>query len=297
MSRIIGVTNQKGGVGKTTTAVNLAACLSAARYETLLVDMDPQGNATSGTGVDRFDITYTIYSALVHQIPLDDILIKTPFQRLSLLPANVELVGAEVELSSALSREYRLKHLLEQLSDRFQFIIVDAPPSLGILTANVLSAAHSVIIPVQCEYYALEGLSSLIETIEYIKDGFNPQLDIEGILITMYDSRTNLSKQVVDEIKNHFSEKVYKTIIPRSVRLSEAPSFGKPIIYYEFNSTGSQNYVRFTREVLERLQKKIENTSPHEAVTPEHTENTPEDTPSPELGEDTGKEIESRPEK
>ena len=295
MIKIIGVTNQKGGVGKTTTAVNLAACLSAARYETLLVDMDPQGNATSGTGVDRFEITHTIYSALVHQIPLDDILIKTPFQRLSLLPANVELVGAEVELSSALSREYRLKHLLEQLSDRFQFIIIDAPPSLGILTANVLSAAHSVIIPVQCEYYALEGLSSLIETIEYIKDGFNPQLDIEGILITMYDSRTNLSKQVVDEIKNHFSEKVYETIIPRSIRLSEAPSFGKPIIYYEFNSTGSQTYIHFTREFVERLHKKIQDNSIHEDTTTEHTEDTPEDNHSLGISGTPEEEMEGNP--
>ena len=275
MRKIVGITNQKGGVGKTTTAVNLAACLSAAKYKTLLVDIDPQSNATSGVGIDRYSIPKSIYSCLIEDTPISEVISPTSFEKLSILPANMDLVGAEVELNSAVSRETRLKEILALIADDYDVIVVDAPPSLGLLTANVLTAVDSVIIPVQCEYYALEGLSSLIETIEYVQKSYNSDLIIEGILITMFDSRTNLSKQVTDEIKKYFGNKVFDTIIPRSVRLSEAPSFGKPIIYYDFSSAGSVAYANFTKEVIDRLAVlDLDSPTPEKPETPINQENT-----------------------
>lgn len=264
MSHIIAIANQKGGVGKTTTAVNLSACLAAARRHTLLIDMDPQGNATSGLGIDKHSIPVTVYDLLLDSsCPLDKVILNPLFEDLFLIPGNIQLIGAEVELLNSPEKENRLRRMVDAVRDKFDYIIIDAPPSLGLLTINVLTAADALIVPVQCEYYALEGLSLLMETTRRVRHALNPGLYVLGLLVTMYDSRTNLARQVTDDVRSHFGNLVFDTIISRTVRLSESPSFGQPIILYDFDSVGAQRYLRFTREVLSRLEHK-------EGTTPEH---------------------------
>ncbi len=242
--------NQKGGTGKTTTAVNLSSCMALLGKKVLLIDVDPQANATSGLGIDRHNIKKSTYHLLLEEVNLRDLLLPTIIENLSLAPSNLDLTGAEVELVGAMGREYRLKRALIPEKENFDFIIIDSPPSLGLLTINALSAADSVLIPVQCEYYALEGLSQLMNTISLVKSNLNPGLVIEGIVLTMADFRTNLSREVISEVKNNFKEKVYDTIIPRSIRLSEAPSYGKPIALYDRNSLGAVKYDELTREII-----------------------------------------------
>ncbi len=251
--KIIAIANQKGGVGKTTTAVNLAACLAKKGKKVLLVDCDPQGNSTSGVGVDKRRCENTVYDVLIGSSDTDKAITKTPYENLWVCPSNISLSGAEIELVSEMGRETKLKNALNSVKDQFDIILIDAPPSLGLITINVLTAADSVIIPIQCEYYALEGVAQLMNTIKKVKQVMNPELEIEGILMTMFDSRTNLSAQVIEEVKKFFPNKVYKTLIPRNVRLSEAPSFGKPIIYYDIASRGSESYLDLADEILETI--------------------------------------------
>ncbi len=256
MSRIIAIVNQKGGVGKTTSAINLAASLAALERPVLLVDADPQANATSGLGFDKNAVVAGIYDVLVEGADLSSIILKTSLEKLHLAPSQIDLAGAEIELVGREGRESILKPALESVAGRYDFILIDCPPSLGLLTVNALTAAHSVFIPIQAEYYALEGLGQLMSTVELVRNGLNPQLEIEGILLTMFDARLNLANQVAAELKQHFAGKVYKTVINRSVRLAEAPSHGKPIILYDVNSGGAQSYLALAREVAAHHKKK-----------------------------------------
>ncbi|MBA4313651.1 MAG: chromosome partitioning protein ParA [Chlorobiaceae bacterium] len=254
MNKIITITNQKGGVGKTTTAINLAAGVAVAEFTTLLIDIDPQANSTSGLGVDVRADGENVYDVLINGVDPHDVIVKTEMPFLSLLPSNINLVGAEVELVDMENRESILKLIVDKVRNEYDFIFIDCPPSLGLLTLNGLVAADSVIIPVQCEYYALEGLGQLLNTINIVQRGLNKTLEIEGVLMTMYDSRLRLSNQIVEEVKKHFGEKVFTTIISRNVRLSEAPSYGKPILLYEAISSGAKNYMELAKEFLRRQQ-------------------------------------------
>ena len=252
MVKIICIANQKGGVGKTTTAINLAACLGVLEKKVLLVDADPQANATSGVGFDPRNIKTGLYECLINEIDPSDVLLKTESPNLDLLPAHIDLVGAELELISQPSRELMMKNVLEKIKNSYDFIIIDCAPSLGIVTTNALTASNSIIIPVQCEYFALEGLGKLLNTIKIVQSRLNKKLDIEGLLLTMYDTRLRLSNQVVEEVKTHFQEMVFDTIVQRNVRLGEAPSFGETIIMHDANSKGAINYLNLAREILQK---------------------------------------------
>lgn len=250
MAKVIALCNQKGGVGKTTTAINLATYLALSGKKILLIDIDPQGNATSGLGINKHDIKQSVYHLLIDDADPRSIIIGTQINNLSLLPSNLNLTGAEVELVSTLGREHKLKKALAGLLNEFDFILIDCPPSLGLLTINALSAANSVLIPIQCEYYALEGLGQLVNTIKLVKENINTALEIEGVLLTMADYRTNLTNEVINEVKKFFSGKVYETVIPRNIRLAEAPGFGKPIALYDKASIAAKKYEDFTNELL-----------------------------------------------
>lgn len=250
MSKIIAVANQKGGVGKTTTTVNLSASIATLGKRVLLVDIDPQGNATSGIGINKGDLDHCVYNVLIDEVDAKDIILPTNVDRLSILPATIQLAGAEIELVPTISREIRLKKALELVKHEYDYIIIDTPPSLGLLTLNALTAADSVLIPVQCEFYALEGLSQLLNTIRLVQKHLNKSLMIEGVLLTMLDARTNLGLQVVEEVKKYFQDKVYRSIIPRNVRLGEAPSHGQSIITYDPRSKGAEVYLELAKEVI-----------------------------------------------
>jgi chromosome partitioning protein len=250
MAKVICITNQKGGVGKTTTAVNLSASIAVAEKRVLLIDIDPQGNSTSGIGFSKEQSNGTIYQALLKGSGLREMIQKTSLAYLDLVTSNTDLIGAEVELIQEKDRERRLAHLIKEVESDYDYIFIDCPPSLGLLTINSLTAAHSVLIPLQCEYYALEGLGQLLKTIRLIKQSLNPRLEIEGILLTMFDIRNNLSHQVAEEVRNHFKEKVFQTVIPRNVRLSEAPSHGKPVLLYDIHSKGAESYLNLASEIM-----------------------------------------------
>ena len=251
MARIIAVANQKGGVGKTTTAINLSACLAEAGKKVLVIDMDPQGNTTSGFGIDKNAAEETVYELLIGECSVQECLEKTKVENLDLIPSNVNLSGAEIELIGIDEKEFILKNQIADIRDNYDFIVIDCPPALSMLTINALTAAISVIVPIQCEYYALEGLSQLIYTINLVKERLNPELSIEGVVFTMFDSRTNLSLQVVENVKENLNQNIYKTIIPRNVRLAEAPSYGLPITMYDGRSAGAEAYRKLAKEVME----------------------------------------------
>lgn len=252
MARIIGIANQKGGVGKTTSAINIAASLAVLEYRTLLIDADPQANSTTGVGFDLHNITTSLYDGMINGTPLFDIILKTEIPHLDVLPSHIDLVGAEIELINFPNRENVLKSLIEPIKAQYDFIIIDCLPSLGLITVNTLVAADSVIVPVQCEFFALEGLGKLLNTIKIVQSRLNPELQIEGILMTMYDGRLRLSNQVVSEVRKHFDDMVFSTIIHRNTRLSEAPSVGKPVILYDADSKGTVNYLNLAKEILQK---------------------------------------------
>jgi len=256
MTKIVALANQKGGVGKTTTAINLGASVAACERRVLLVDLDPQANATSGVGLPKNEEA-SMYSVLVDGRPMRDVIRPTELPMLHIAPSSVDLVGAEVELREAVGREFHLRNALADVAGDYDYVLIDSPPSLGILTINGLTAAHSVLVPMQCEYFALEGVSQLLGTIDRVREALNPALELEGIALTMYDERINLARQVAEEVRNHFGETVYKTVIPRNVRLGEAPSFGKPIILYDIRSRGSEAYVNLAKEFIRRAENVI----------------------------------------
>ncbi len=251
MAKVIAIANQKGGVGKTTTAVNLSSCLAFKGKKVVIIDIDPQGNTTSGLGIDKKTIDKSIYDVIINDEKIENALIKTMIDNLYICPSNIQLVGAEVELVSVISRETRMKIAIEGIRDQYDFILIDCPPSLGLLTLNALTASDTILVPIQCEYYALEGLSQLMNTVKLVQRHLNPSLDVEGVVLTMFDARTNLSLQVVEDVKKHFRNKVYRTVIPRNVRLSEAPSFGLPIILYDSKSKGAECYLDLAQEVID----------------------------------------------
>jgi chromosome partitioning protein len=262
MGKVIAIANQKGGVGKTTTAINLAASLAATEHSTLLLDIDPQANCTSGVGLEAEEVDASIYEVLIGEVPAAEAVITTEMPFLDVIPSHINLVGAEIEMIDEMQREEILSSALPQVRRKYDFVVIDCPPSLGLLTLNSLTAANSVLIPVQAEYFALEGLGQLLNTIKIVRQHLNPDLEIEGVLLTMFDTRLNLSNQVAQEVRRYFGEKVFETIVQRNVRLSEAPSFGKPAILYEASSKGAQNYMALAREILEDNQEYIES---HEA--------------------------------
>lgn len=261
MIKVISICNQKGGVGKTTTSINLAASLAAAEKRTLLVDMDPQGNTTSGVAIDKHAVEQSIYDVLIGNANLEDVAVQTELSYLKVVPANVHLVGAELELAATVSRETKLLAAISKVRDSYDYILIDCPPSLGLLTINALTASDGVLIPVQSEYYALEGMTDLLRTVELVKQSLNPELELVGILLTMFDKRNNLARQVSDEIYKHFKEKVFNTVVPRNVRLSEAPSHGRPILLYDIKSIGAASYLELANEVILRTPTVLEKQS------------------------------------
>ena len=252
MGRIIAIANQKGGVGKTTTSINLSSCIAAKGKKVLVVDIDPQGNTTSGYGIEKNDLDNTIYELMLGDCSIEDCIIKDVIENISILPSNVNLAAAEIELIGVDKKEYILKNEIDWVKDRYDYIIIDCRPSLSLLTVNAMTTADSVLVPIQCEYYALEGLSQLIHTVNLVKERLNPNLEMEGVVFTMYDSRTNLSAQVVENVKSHLNQKVYRTVIPRNIRLAEAPSYGQPINIYDPKSAGAESYLALAEEVIDR---------------------------------------------
>ena len=252
MGRIIAIANQKGGVGKTTTSINLSSCIAAKGKKVLVVDIDPQGNTTSGYGIEKNDLDNTIYELMLGDCSIEDCIIKDVIENISILPSNVNLAAAEIELIGVDKKDYILKNEIYWVKDRYDYIIIDCPPSLSLLTVNAMTTADSVLVPIQCEYYALEGLSQLIHTVNLVKERLNPNLEMEGVVFTMYDSRTNLSAQVVENVKSHLNQKVYRTVIPRNIRLAEAPSYGQPINIYDPKSAGAESYLALAEEVIDR---------------------------------------------
>lgn len=255
MGKIIAIANQKGGVGKTTSAVNIAAGLGSLKKKTLIIDIDPQGNATSGLGLNKRQIETSSYDVIIGEAKAKDVIVPTQFARLDIIPANMQLAGAEIELVDIPDRINILKKAVVPVKEDYDYIIIDCPPSLGLVTLNALTVCDTVLIPIQCEYYALEGLSQLMSTIRQVKKMYNPTLDVEGVLLTMFDGRLNLTMQVVDEVKKFFPNKVYKTVIPRNVRLSEAPSYGQPVIYYDKSSKGAKAYISLSKEIIKKNKK------------------------------------------
>ena len=266
MSRTIAIANQKGGVGKSTTAINLSACLAEKGQKVLTIDIDPQGNTTSGLAIDKDNQEATIYELLIGECELADCLVETEFDNLSLIPSDVNLAGAEIELIGLENKEYILKQQIDNIRDQYDYIIIDCPPSLSMLTINAMTTANTILVPIQCEYYALEGLSQLMHTIDLVQQRLNPDLEIEGIVFTMYDARTNLSLQVVENVKNNLQQSIYKTIIPRNVRLAEAPSHGEPIVLYDTSSRGADAYLRLTEEILNRNKDSYKTITKHSKI-------------------------------
>jgi chromosome partitioning protein len=259
MGKVISIANQKGGVGKTTTAINLAASLAAIEHPTLVIDIDPQSNTTSGLGIDTKTVSNSVYEVMIGSTEIDETIRQTELDFLDLVPSHINLVGAEIEMIDRDQRENILKRAIESAREKYDFVIIDCPPSLGLLTINALTASDSIVIPVQCEYFALEGLGQLLNTIKIVRQHLNPELDIEGVLLTMYDTRTRLSNQVADEVKRYFDDRVFKSVIARNVRLAEAPSFGKPALLYDSTSVGSKNYLALAREIIKNNKKLFKN--------------------------------------